>query len=59
MLETKQLPVDIDFHSIFFPHTMEVNGYSQLFDDQHSSKYLLLCSTEEEIHTGLKQLEGE
>ncbi len=37
--------VAIDFHSIFF-HTMEVNGYQQLFGNQHSSKYLL-CSTEE------------
>ncbi len=30
----------IDFHSIFF-HTMEVNGYRQLFGHQHSSKYNL------------------
>jgi len=27
---------------------MEVNGYRQLFDYRHSSKYLLLCSAEEE-----------
>jgi len=39
--------VAIDFHSIFFP-AMEVNGSHQLFDYQHSSKYLLLCSKEEE-----------
>jgi len=31
---------------IFFP-TMEGNGVHQLFNCQHSSKYLLLCSTEE------------
>jgi len=33
---------------------MEVNGSHQLFDYQHSSKYLLLCSKEEEkkTHTG-------
>ncbi len=37
--------VAIDFHSIV--HSMEVNGYSQLFSYQHSSKYLILCSTEE------------
>ncbi len=30
MWETKQLMVAIDFHSIFF-HTMQVNGYQQLF----------------------------
>ncbi len=29
MWETKQLPVAIDFHSIFFYH-MKVNGYRQL-----------------------------
>ncbi len=28
-------------------YTMEVNGYSQLFSYQHSSKYLILCSTAE------------
>jgi len=36
----------IDFHSIFIP-TMEVNSFRQLFDCQHSSKYLLLRFTEE------------
>ncbi len=34
----------IDFHSISFL-TMDVNGDQQLFDYQHSSEYLLLCST--------------
>ncbi len=34
---------------------MEVNGYHQLFGHQHSSKYLLLCSTEE-THTVSKGL---
>ncbi len=29
------------------------------FGYQHSSKYLLSSSTEEESHTGLKQHEGE
>lgn len=29
--------------------TMEVNGYHQRFGYQHSSKYLLLCSTEKRI----------
>ncbi len=38
MLETKQLMVAIDFHSIFF-YTVEVNGYRQMFGFQHSSKY--------------------
>ncbi len=36
----------IVLHGIFFS-TMEVNGYRQLFGDPHSSKHLLLCSTEE------------
>ncbi len=26
-------------------NTMEIDGYQQLFGYQHSSKYLLLCST--------------
>ncbi len=34
----------IDFHSISFL-TMDVNGDQQLFDCQHSSEYLILCST--------------
>ncbi len=42
----------------FFVHTMEVNGCHQLFVHQYSSK-LLLCSTEKETHTGLKQVEDE
>jgi len=39
------MSVAIDFHS----------GVHQ----PYSSKYLLLCSAEEEIHTGLEQLKGE
>ncbi len=36
MLVTKQLLEAIDFHTIiFFLHTMEVNGYQQLFGYQH------------------------
>ncbi len=32
---------------VFFSKLLlEVNGYHQLFGYQHSSKYLLLCSTE-------------
>jgi len=41
----------------FFP-TMEVIGYRQLSGYYHSSKYLILCLTED-TPTGLKQLEGE
>ncbi len=37
----KQFLVPIGFNSIFLFHTMEVNGYRQLFSYQHSSKYLL------------------
>ncbi len=40
MLVTKQLIVAIHFHIIIF-HTIEVNGYRQLFGYQHSSKYLI------------------
>ncbi len=50
MLVTKQLLVTSDVHRFFFYfffYIMRVNGYSQLFGYQHSSKYLLLCSTEE------------
>jgi len=38
---------------------MEVNEVNQLFGYRHSSKYLLLCSEEKEVHTGLKQHNGE
>ncbi len=41
---TKQLLLPTDFHSKE-RNTMEVNGDHQLFDYQHSLKYLLLCST--------------
>ncbi len=47
MWETKQLMVAIDFHSIFFFHSMQVNGYQQLFVCEHSSKYIFLCLTKE------------
>ncbi len=36
---------------------MEINGYQQLFGNQHSSKYLL-CSTEER-NSGAQLFEGE
>ncbi len=40
--------------------TMIVNGFQILFGYQHTSKYLLLCSAEEEkTHTGLEQMEGK
>ncbi len=41
---TKQLLVPIDFHSRE-RNTMEVDQDHQLFDYQHSTKYLILCST--------------
>ncbi len=45
---------------IFFLHTVEVNGYQQLTVFQHSSKYIILYSTEERnTHTGLEQLKDE
>ncbi len=36
-------------------NTTEANGYQKLFGYPHSSKYLLLCSTD----TGLEQHEGK
>ncbi len=36
----------IDFNDVD-KNNMEVNGDQKLFDFQHSSKYLLLCSPEE------------
>ncbi len=36
MLETEQLAVAIDFHSMEI-NTIEVNGYRQLFGNQYSS----------------------
>ncbi len=42
--QKKLLLVPTDFHSRE-RNTMEVNGDYQLFDYQHSSKYLILCST--------------
>ncbi len=38
MFGNKYYPVAIDFSKEI--NTMEVNGYQQLFGDQHSSKYL-------------------
>jgi len=45
--------------SIVFFSIMEVNGAKQPFGSNRSSKYLPLCSAEEETHTGLQQFEGE
>ncbi len=42
----------------FFPHTLEVSGYQQLFGYQHSSKCHLIFQQNKEIHTDLEQLEG-
>jgi len=36
-------------------NTSEVNGFGQLFGYRHSSKYLLLCSTEERNFFFFKQ----
>ncbi len=35
------------FISVLFFNCMEISGYRQRFAYQHSSKYLLLCSTED------------
>ncbi len=37
--------IAIDFHSIE-KSTTKIIGYHQLFGYQHSSKYLILCSTD-------------
>ncbi len=44
MLVTKQLTVAI---VLVWKNYMEVNGYRQLLCNQHSSKHLLLCLTQE------------
>ncbi len=38
--------------SVAWKNTMKVNGYHQLFGYQHSSKYLILCLTEERVNYG-------
>ncbi len=45
ILSTKQLTVAIDFHSS--ENIMEVTGSTQLFGYPNSSKYCILCLTEE------------
>ncbi len=50
MLLTKQLMLDIDFHSTF-------SIVQQVFDNQYYSNSLILYSTEKT--TGLAQIEGE
>ncbi len=42
---------------VFYFHTTELSD-QRLFGFQHSSKYILVCSTEE-THTCLEQLDGE
>jgi len=37
---------------------MEVNGYCQLPDYQHSSKYIILFQQKKETHIGLEQKKG-
>ncbi len=45
---TKQLLVPIDFPTIEKKKkTMEINWVQQLFGYQHSSKYIILCSTKD------------
>jgi len=57
MLVTTQLMALIDFFFLLWK-SMDTN---QLFDNQHSLKYLNLCSTEERnsYMFGLEQHEGE
>ncbi len=45
----------IDFCSME-KNTMEANGDEKLFGYQHSLKYPILCSAEDETHTGLNNL---
>ncbi len=42
-----QVLPNLSFLLLYFFHSMVVSGFRQLFSYQHSSKYLLLCSTEE------------
>lgn len=48
MLVLKQLTAAIDFHSIFFFHTMDISGYRISFVLERRKKLI-----------GLEQLEGE
>ncbi len=58
MLVHKPLLVAIDFNSVFF-HTIEVNGYQQLFGYSHYSKIFFYIQQKKETHKGLDQLEAE
>jgi len=59
MLVTRQLTAPIEFHSMGKKNTMDVNGCHQLSGYRHYSKYLPLCSSEKETHTGLEQHEDD
>ncbi len=57
MCVTEQLTVAIDFNSTE-KNTMEVNGYQKLF--ANILQNIFFCAQQKiEIHTGLKQHEGE
>jgi len=50
LLNTKEDILKIDGNqtvAVTDCHSMEKNGYHQMFVHQHSSQYLLLCSTDE------------
>ncbi len=47
MMVAKQLTVANDFHSIYILYMFFIYSVFQLFGCQQSSRYLLLCSTEE------------
>jgi len=49
MSVVKQLMNPIDFYSIFFLYTNEVNGY-QLSGYPYSSKYLLVFNKRKKLH---------
>ncbi len=50
----EHLMTSIDLHSIFF-HTIEVNGYHQLFGYQHSSNVFVSVYQKKGTHTGLEE----
>ncbi len=59
MWETEQFWGTIDFHSICFFPTMEVNGAPKQPDTNFVQSIVLCVQQNKDIHTGLELLEGE
>ncbi len=55
MLVTNRWQSNIDFPSLEKQMYYQVNGYRQFFGNQHSSKHIILCLAEKEMHKGMEQ----